>query len=1067
MNHQIFISYKSDEIEYARKVKGNLESVGYTCWMAPDSIPGGSSYAQEIDSAIKNAEAILLVLSEAAMNSKWVEREVDCAINANKIILPFHIDSSELTSRFNFYLSCVQMYNAYVDWDGEFQNLVADLKQEGVYPSSDKVVDIEKIDNNNADSKLLESAWPDWEINERIGAGSTGSVYKIRRIVRAKSEYSALKVIKVTADTLASDFLYGKDKFEDNNELYRQIEEKITKEIEIMIKVKGNGNLVNYEDHKIIHYENGDGFAVLIRMELLTPLQKYLAHNSMSENDVRCLGKDICNALSFCEDNNIIHGDIKIENVFVTENGTYKLGDFSVSKLISSSATMSTQSGTTMFMAPEVAKNEKFDYRADQYSLGMLLFYLLNKNEFPFYVNNGSFSADISKANSIRLSGKKIVLPLTVDRGLAEAVEKACEYKPSNRYNNTADFGKNLEKTTVDINNSVKKKKSIIGITVAVLLLIIAVVTILVVKYKESRKFKSDEVLFYGDMCHITLVPDEESSLKNYQNDVEIIKERLNVFANDPNYLVEINEKNEIDVYTPESWWNVTKMENLICKYISRPSKLYAFDNDGVTLHPAKCVEIDRSYIDSIIVVNEAMTVSTAYDPIEADSYIDIKFTDEFVNDNIEELKSLGEHTYIGIDVYQNPWFILSGKFSEDYKHYYYLLDDEEEISNADLFIYNFTNEPLTNEFDVDVDFRTFTDWQKHKEADITGENQIDLKQLGNNTITIVLNGMSKKQGEIIDTETVLKSRLDAIGNPYSFGYIENEDYTVYVISTYPDTMDEEMAKILGSSSGFTVTSKNSSAYVSNVVVNNSISCELDSISVESLKNSNDLDVYLCISSIPYLSTHINEQTEVVSLTFDTMLNGEKIPTDGQWFYSFINEVVNTSISSSLSCFSAKYSSKDIEEVKPFISYSLFAQKYETAFDEKFNVKMCVLNNDTLSVYFDYYINENLPQLMTDTIKDIFDYVDVEHNGFINKINMYFIDENDDVFERARAFISYSKYSTEGNKVSMNGMFASGRLAPYKDRFLDIVNNDEFFLKYSKDQWATVFEYKNGVYSGN
>ena len=70
-------------------------------------------------------------------------------------------------------------------------------------------------------------------------------------------------------------------------------------------------------------------------MELLTPLQKVTKERLLSEEEVIKLGKDICKALILCESRNIIHRDIKPDNIMISKFGDYKLGDFGVSKVMS------------------------------------------------------------------------------------------------------------------------------------------------------------------------------------------------------------------------------------------------------------------------------------------------------------------------------------------------------------------------------------------------------------------------------------------------------------------------------------------------------------------------------------------------------------------------------------------------------------------------------------------------------------------------------------------------------------------------------------------------------------
>lgn len=109
----VFLSYSSKEPEQVKLVLEALEENNIKCWKAPRSIPPGSDYTIEIFDAIAGCKVFVLMLSENSMGSKWVPRELDIAINNNKIIIPFHIDESQMDGRFAFYLCNVQKIDAY------------------------------------------------------------------------------------------------------------------------------------------------------------------------------------------------------------------------------------------------------------------------------------------------------------------------------------------------------------------------------------------------------------------------------------------------------------------------------------------------------------------------------------------------------------------------------------------------------------------------------------------------------------------------------------------------------------------------------------------------------------------------------------------------------------------------------------------------------------------------------------------------------------------------------------------------------------------------------------------
>ena len=112
-NKNAFISYKVEEFDQALAVKNHLEANGITCWMAPMSIRGGLSYAQEIPQAIRACGVFVLILSEKAQQSKWVPRELDQAINCGKVIMPYMLEDCPLRNDFSFYLTNVQRYDAF------------------------------------------------------------------------------------------------------------------------------------------------------------------------------------------------------------------------------------------------------------------------------------------------------------------------------------------------------------------------------------------------------------------------------------------------------------------------------------------------------------------------------------------------------------------------------------------------------------------------------------------------------------------------------------------------------------------------------------------------------------------------------------------------------------------------------------------------------------------------------------------------------------------------------------------------------------------------------------------
>ncbi|MCR5012225.1 MAG: toll/interleukin-1 receptor domain-containing protein [Lachnospiraceae bacterium] len=124
MQHDVFISYSSSEFTEAGHTRRVLEENGFSCWMAPDSIPAGSDYAAEIDDAISGCTAFVLILSAKSQQSVWVPKELGMAISYGKTVLPFHIDASDIVKPFTFHLTNVQRIEAYNDLSEAYKELV-------------------------------------------------------------------------------------------------------------------------------------------------------------------------------------------------------------------------------------------------------------------------------------------------------------------------------------------------------------------------------------------------------------------------------------------------------------------------------------------------------------------------------------------------------------------------------------------------------------------------------------------------------------------------------------------------------------------------------------------------------------------------------------------------------------------------------------------------------------------------------------------------------------------------------------------------------------------------------
>lgn len=307
--------------------------------------------------------------------------------------------------------------------------------------------------------------WNNWKIVGYLGGGAYGKVYKIERNISGIKEEAAVKIVSRPKDENEIEAFY--DNGYDRESIIASYEGEIrnyVQEYKLLKDLQGQSNIVSCDDFTVMPHANGIGADIFIRMELLTPLQQILRDRLLSEKEIIKLGKDIAHALSLCEKKHIVHRDIKPMNVMVSKFGDYKLGDFGVSKIMDH-ATLATAMGTPEYQAPEVVHMERYGHAADIYSLGIMLYWLLNNRRMPFIGADEKITIAVKdQAMERRYRGEKLPLPQNGSSQLKQIVIKACEYKPGDRYASAQDLYDALdalEKGKVPVGTPKKEQASV------------------------------------------------------------------------------------------------------------------------------------------------------------------------------------------------------------------------------------------------------------------------------------------------------------------------------------------------------------------------------------------------------------------------------------------------------------------------------------------------------------------------------------------------------------------------------------------------------------------------------
>lgn len=261
-----------------------------------------------------------------------------------------------------------------------------------------------------------------YELIEKIGEGGMAIVYKARD--NKLNRLVAVKILKV-------EFANNKD-----------ISDKFKKEATAVANFS-DANIVNVLD--VGHEEEGNiDYFVMEYVDGKTLKDLIVENGKLNYTVAISIGIQIAKALECAHRNNIIHRDVKPQNILVTENGLVKVTDFGIAKSSTSATITNTTTimGSAHYLSPEQAKGAFIDLRSDIYSLGIVLYEMVT-GLLPFD-GESPVTIALKHIQSEPIEPKKYnaSIPDSLNNLIMKAISKECV----NRYQNCRELINDLQK---------------------------------------------------------------------------------------------------------------------------------------------------------------------------------------------------------------------------------------------------------------------------------------------------------------------------------------------------------------------------------------------------------------------------------------------------------------------------------------------------------------------------------------------------------------------------------------------------------------------------------------------
>lgn len=259
--------------------------------------------------------------------------------------------------------------------------------------------------------------FPALEIISLLGAGGMGAVYKARQ-----KGLDRLVALKILPEEFGHDVKFAL---------------RFTREARTLAKLN-HPNIVSV--HEFGNVE--DVYYFLMEFVDGSTLRDVVGTGQLEPEQALAIVPHLCDALQFAHDQGIVHRDIKPENILMAKDGTVKIADFGLSRIVGNGnpATELTQTnqvlGTPRYMAPEQFEgSSRVDHRADIYSLGVV-FYEMLTGELPI----GRFDPPSRRVK--------------IDVRLDEVVLRTLEKEPLRRYQAASEIKSDLQSIPATTENT-------------------------------------------------------------------------------------------------------------------------------------------------------------------------------------------------------------------------------------------------------------------------------------------------------------------------------------------------------------------------------------------------------------------------------------------------------------------------------------------------------------------------------------------------------------------------------------------------------------------------------------
>lgn len=284
-------------------------------------------------------------------------------------------------------------------------------------------------EENDMNERDIQRILPDWTLSYTISEKENEKLYMAEKTSGDTTKYSAIRAIWIPGNGTDADSLKEKPGDEGYRRYVSGLVKKQKQDFNFLRGFCSKPGIVNLREIYDISNSDDTAYLLVARYDFIQPLKEYIRDNGLTVGAAVKLGIDVCRGLEQLKKLDYKHLNLTPECIFFDGKGKFRIDGIDTDAIEKTRVLDKNDSRQMAFYPPELDFGKYVSYNVDTYSLGLILYTLLNDGKLPFEKEMG-----FDGAVKHRLSGAKIPSPSYNAGKLNDIILKSCSFDPKKRY---------------------------------------------------------------------------------------------------------------------------------------------------------------------------------------------------------------------------------------------------------------------------------------------------------------------------------------------------------------------------------------------------------------------------------------------------------------------------------------------------------------------------------------------------------------------------------------------------------------------------------------------------------